>query len=243
MFVTASHWWKRGKSMLVRRTDVPVATSHSCLVSTIISRPMMVSQACFSQTRSHRYAVADRPPSAGGFPAPPSYPMLNGKNCVFSPSSRVVIAARSLETAKCTSARCPNDSSGSGRPLVSGCRSLRYWLIASSRDWVKSVFSSTVATGSPLTKKTRSMQRWSAVEKCTCRITRTRIAAYCWLVVAFRLVSGRNCAIFNRPPPMYCTPLRRMLSVPPPCSSGLSSAVVSTSRNFACEPAAFKAFS
>ena len=42
---------------------------------------------------------------------------------------------------------------------------------------------------------------------------------------------------------MYCTPLRRMFSVPPPCSSGLSSAVVSTSRNFAGDPAAFNAFS
>ena len=54
MFVTASHWWNRGKSMLVRRTEVPVATSHSSLVSTIINRPMMLSQASFSQTRSHR---------------------------------------------------------------------------------------------------------------------------------------------------------------------------------------------
>src|SRR5438046_3164868 len=61
MLVTASHWWNRGKSMLVRRTEVPVATSHSSLVSTIISRPMMLSQASFSQTRSHKYAVADRP--------------------------------------------------------------------------------------------------------------------------------------------------------------------------------------
>lgn len=60
MFVRASHWWNRGKSMLVRRTDVPVVRSHSSLVSTIISRPMMPSQAFFSQTRSHRYAVADR---------------------------------------------------------------------------------------------------------------------------------------------------------------------------------------
>ena len=188
--------------MLVRRTEVPVATSHSSLVSTIISRPMMLSQASFSQTRSHRNAVADRPSSPGGFPAPWSWPTLNGRKCVFSPSRRVVIAARSLETAKCTSARCPNDSNGSGRPLVTGCRSLRYWLIASSSDCVKSVFSSTVATGSPLTKNTRSMLRWSAVEKCTCRITRTRIAAYCSTVVAFRLVSGRNCAIFNLPPPM-----------------------------------------
>ena len=42
---------------------------------------------------------------------------MNGRKWVFSPSSLVVIAARSLETAKCTSARCPNDSSGS-RPAV-----------------------------------------------------------------------------------------------------------------------------
>ena len=42
---------------------------------------------------------------------------------------------------------------------------------------------------------------------------------------------------------MYCTPLRKMFSIPPPCSSGLSSAEVSTSRNFACDPAAFSAFS
>jgi hypothetical protein len=80
------------------------------------------------------------------------------------------------------------------------------------------------------------------VEKRTCRITRTRIAAYWALLVAFRLVSGRNWAIFSRPPPMYWTPLRRMFNVPPPCSSGLSSAAVSTSRNFADEPAAFNAF-
>ena len=68
MSVTASHWWNRGNSMLVRRTEVPVATSHSSLVSTIISRPMMVSQASFSHTRSHRYAVADARPRRAGCP-------------------------------------------------------------------------------------------------------------------------------------------------------------------------------
>ena len=92
-------------------------------------------------------------------------------------------------------------------------------------------------------KNTRSMQRRSAVEKCTCRITRTRITSYWAVVVAFKLVSGPNCAIFNRPPPMYCAPLRKMFRVPPPCSSGLSNAVVSTSRNFASDPGAFNAFS
>ena len=33
-----------------------------------------------------------------------------------------------------------------------------------------------------------------------------------------------------------------MFNVPPPCSRGLSSAAVSTSRNFASDPAAFSAF-
>jgi hypothetical protein len=61
--------------------------------------------------------------------------------------------------------------------LVNGLRSLRYWWIASSRDCVKSVFNSTVATGSPLTKKTRSMLRWSAVEKWTCAHRDSQYAA------------------------------------------------------------------
>ncbi|PSL00014.1 hypothetical protein CLV63_102140 [Murinocardiopsis flavida] len=66
---------------------------------------MMFSQACFSHTRSHRYAVADRPSAPGGFPAPLSKPMSNGRKWAFSPSSLVVIAARPFETAKWTSAR------------------------------------------------------------------------------------------------------------------------------------------
>ncbi len=75
------------------------------------------------------------------------------------PSSRVVICTSLLLTAKCTSAPLGNDSSGSAAwPLGAGSRSKRYWSTASPMLWVKSVFSSAVATGMPLRNSTRSMQ-------------------------------------------------------------------------------------
>ena len=43
-------------------------------------------------------------------------------------------------------------------------RAVLYWLMASTTDWVKSVFSSSVATGSPLTNSTRSREWLVAVE-------------------------------------------------------------------------------
>ena len=75
------------------------------------------------------------------------------------PSSLVVMWTSLLLTAKWTSAPLGKDSSGSAAwPLGLGWRSKRYWSIASPTLCVKSVFSSTVATGRPFRNSTRSMQ-------------------------------------------------------------------------------------
>src|ERR1700722_4917312 len=72
-------------------------------------------------------------------------------------SSRVVMRTSMLLTAKWTSAPHGKPRSGSEFwPLGFGLRSKRYWSIASRTLWVKSVLSSTVATGRPLRKRTRS---------------------------------------------------------------------------------------
>ena len=98
------------------------------------------------------------PPGFTGFPAPPPSPWLNGKNSVVGPTRRVVICTSRLLTAKCTSAPRGNVNSGSGAwPLGFGDRSRRYCSIASPILWVKSVFSSTVATGRPFKNSTRSI--------------------------------------------------------------------------------------
>ncbi len=114
---------------------------------------MMCSHESRCNTRSHRYDVA-APSGLTGLPAAPSLPVLNGRKCVAFPASRVVIATSSLETAKCTRQRFANPSSGS--PF--GSRSVRYCALACSIDWVLSVLSSSVATGSPLTNSTRSIE-------------------------------------------------------------------------------------
>ena len=72
------------------------------------------------------------------------------------PSSFVVMCTSRFDTAKWTSARRPNPSSGS--PF--GWRSSRYCVIACCTLYVKSVLSSIVATGRPLTKSTRSILFW-----------------------------------------------------------------------------------
>ena len=128
---------------------------------------MIASQVSRARISSHRYAVADRPSVAGGLPAPPSaVPRLNGRKWVLSPASLVVIHTSSLDSAKCTSARVPNPNSGCGLPVAGSftVRSCLYWLIASDTDCVKSVFNSSVATGSPLTNSTRSREWFEAVE-------------------------------------------------------------------------------
>ena len=66
---------------------------------------------------------------------------------MFSPEGPVTTHTSPLLTAKCTSAPLGKVS----------CRSNRYWLFASPMLRVKSVFSSPVATGMPLRKRTMSM--------------------------------------------------------------------------------------
>ncbi len=60
--------------------------------------------------------------------------------------------------AKCTKAPLGKLSRGSALPWPFGLgwRSKRYWSTASSTDWVKSVFSSPVPTGTPFRNSTRS---------------------------------------------------------------------------------------
>ncbi|MCY1306237.1 hypothetical protein D9M70_560880 [compost metagenome] len=83
---------------------------------------------------------------------------MNGRKKVESPASLVVMRMSLSLMAKCTTAPRLKVSSGSVPPLLrSGLRSMRYCCMAACTDWVKSVFSSTVATGRPLMKKTRSI--------------------------------------------------------------------------------------
>ena len=115
-FVTASHWWNRGNRSVADFDVLPVIGSvvDSCL--TYMNRPRMFSRLSRCSTRSHRYADGD-PSGLSGLPAPPSsVPRLNGRKCVFSPASLVVIQTSSLETAKCTSARAPDTNSGCDLP-------------------------------------------------------------------------------------------------------------------------------
>ncbi|MCP2371989.1 hypothetical protein BJ978_002665 [Agromyces terreus] len=100
---------------------------------------------------SQKYDDAD-PLGFTGLPAPWSCPRLNGRNRVFAPASFVVIRTSEFDTTKCTSDRFANANSGS----PAGDRSNRYCSTAFSMGCVKSVFSSIVDTGMPLTNSTRS---------------------------------------------------------------------------------------
>lgn len=113
------------------------------------------------RTSRQKYDVSD-PSGSGGFPAPSLYPRLNGKNVVFFPSNLVVMATTVFVTTKNTTARAPNASNGSfvSLPGSVGWREWAYCTCPSTTDWVKSVFNSTVATGSPLRNRTKSMDRF-----------------------------------------------------------------------------------
>ena len=94
----------------------------------------------------------------------------------------------SLVTTKCTSAPRPKVSSGS----PSGLRSCVYCLRPASRFCVRSVLSSMVATGMPLTNSARSSLLPFLLEYSTCRITRNRFRSNLSTLVWFRDVAGRG---------------------------------------------------
>src|SRR5690606_40564647 len=107
-----------------------------------------------------REAVAG-PCGLGGLSALSWWPLLSGRKTVLGPSSLVVMDTTELVTTKWTRARAPKVSRGSLR-LVPGSVGWREWAYCTSPAvtcWVKSVLSSMVAIGRPLTSRTRSMER------------------------------------------------------------------------------------
>src|SRR5690625_3871309 len=114
----------------------------------------------------------------GALPAPPQLPLLNGRKNVFSPARFVVMKISLSLIAKCTPAPRCCVNNGSERPLAFfGFRSRLYCQIAASTLCVKSVFNSTVATGKPLMKNTRSIELALSTLYCTCGTTRRMFAS------------------------------------------------------------------
>jgi hypothetical protein len=94
-----------------------------------------------------------------GLPAAPRSPPVEGQETPWGPFSFVTMCTSLLLTAKWTSAPFGNDSSGSAPAPFRLRQPVEAVLVDGIVDLcVKSVLSSTVATGTPLRKSTRSMQ-------------------------------------------------------------------------------------
>ena len=149
-----------------------------------------------------------------------SLPRLNGRKwCLVPGELGGHLRPRRWTPRSAPAPGSPKPSSGSLRS-GSGGRSACTARSRRSMDWVKSVFSSSVATGRPLTKNTRSMLfcvRRRVVHLPHHPQPHRGVVAPC--VVGLRVVAGRNWHIENVAASCL-KPLRSTFSVPPPASSG-----------------------
>jgi hypothetical protein len=159
---------------------------------------------------SHRYAVRyARPLGSGALPAPPWWPLLNGRKYVPLPSNLVVMNTKSGSTAKCTSARFLNWKIGSF-----GSRSFLYCHLAFSTVCpLMGFFNSAVTTGRPLSESTRSSEFSFFRLYLSWRVAVRRLASYSACVSGLSPLAGAKYATRSSLP-KHLNPWRSTLSTP-----------------------------